>query len=166
MSQKRLFRGSVFARWPALRWRRGGVTSKHLGSDPWGPRALLAPDPDLSPALGRPLAEERLELRRLPTAQLCSWFSSMAKPGLARLFLGLSQGITLLSLFWEKEAFWSVGALWSTWLVLGRALGCSCGRAGGTNRRRRRLLRACTHTHVHSPGKWRGIDPGGKSLLF
>lgn len=82
-------------------------------SDPWGPRALSAPHVELSPTSGRASAEERLELWHLPTAQLCSRFSSITEPGLALLFLGLSQGITLLSPFWEKEAFRSIGAHWS-----------------------------------------------------
>lgn len=130
------------------------------GSDLWGPRGLSAPDPELGRTSGRPLAEERLELRQLPTAQLCSWFSSIAKPGLALLFLELSQGITLLSLFWEKEAFRSVGALWRrAWLVLGRVLDRLCCRAGSANDQRRRLLRACTHTHVHSPENGEELIP-------
>lgn len=130
------------------------------GSDPWGPQTLSAPDPELSPASGRPLAEERLELWQPPTARICSWFSSIAKPGLALLFLGLSQGITLLSPFWEKEAFRSVGALRRrARLVLSRAPGCSCCRAGSANSRRRRPLRACTHTHVHSPENGEELIP-------
>jgi len=121
--------------------------------------------PALSPAPGQPLAGERLELRQPPTARLCSWFSRTAKLGLALLFPDLSQGITLLSPFWEKGAFWSIGAFRRrAWPVLGRAPGCSCCRASGTNRRRRRPLRACTHTHVHSPENGEELIPEANLL--
>lgn len=106
------------------------------------------------------MAGDRLELRQLPTARLRCWFSSVAKPGLALLFLAPSQGITLPSLFWEKAAFWSAGALRKrAQLVLGRAPGCWCCRAGSALRRRRRLLHACTHMHVHSPENGEELIP-------
>lgn len=99
------------------------------------------------------------------------WNSNHHQPGfqalrsLALLFLGLSQGIPLLSLFWEKEAFWSPLEK-SLCLVLNGPRGCSSCIASSSKSRRQRLLRACTHTHVHSPENGRGIDPRGKSLLF
>lgn len=98
------------------------------------------------------LAGEGLQLLQPAATWLCCWRSSIAKPGLASLFLDSSQGITLLSPFWEKQAFLSTVALpRRAQLVLGSA-----------HRRGRRLLRACTHTHARAqPGKWRGIDPGG-----
>lgn len=125
MGQKRLLRDWGFAHWPTLGWRGGGITWKCLGSKPWGgftsqPRA-------------QPLAEQRRSRnRQLPS--LAPDFPSIAKPGLALLFLGLSQGITLLSLFWEKEAFRSVRAL-----VLSRA--------------------RSSHTHVHSPENGEELIP-------
>lgn len=97
-------------------------------------------NPELSP-----WQSKGWELQQLPAAQLDSCFPSIAKPGLALLFLGLSQGITLPSLFWEKEAFRSVGAL-----VLSRARG----RARSTGDRGR-----STHTRVNGPENGEELIP-------
>lgn len=131
MLQKMLFKGWVFS------GRDGGAeVSASVGNNP--DSALLA-------GLLQPAA-----------TWLCCSCSSVAKPGLASLFLDSSQGITLLSPFWEKQAFLSTAALpRRAQLVLGSA-----------HRRGRRLSRACTHTHVRSRENGEELILEAKSLLF